>query len=514
LSDRTLVEAAIFAAGNSRVDQSIDQVSFFGQDSFRVNRKLTINYGVRYDADLGFYDGKFGVTQANNRGVQALQRIGVYAQGEDGLAQNDKNNFSPRIGIAYDPTGTGKAVLRANYGVFYDQIFQNVQFFALQQSNRSIYTTVVLFDQDIPRLGIDPLPTNPGTITELPAGSQLRTIDPNITTPYSQQSSINFQYEFLPNYVFETQYIHILGLHEFVTLELNERIGAANPNFIVGTPTAQNPRSLDNLFRAAGFPSFGRVRQASSIGRSRYDGFTVGIQKRFSGSGAIKSQFGANYTLSRTLAYGSAAGAGRNSFEFGFENHFNFFRKIDLGRTGEDARHRFVFNGLVDLPYGFQVSSIVQAESARPFPVLISRDLNGDGRAADYARVDSAGNFIRQPGGITAQGNVLGVNPGRGVPYFQVDMRITKRVFIKEKVKIEGYLEFFNLFDRANVGNTFGDGGIGDVNSSIATGRNTPPRDVQNAKDFLPTGLLGSGFGAGTTVGVPFQMQIGFRISF
>lgn len=508
LSDINVVDLVILSDGNSRVDQVVKQFSFYGQDSFRVNNKFTFNYGVRYDADFGFYDPKNG-SYENNRGVQALRRIGIFSP-NGGVPENDKNNFSPRIGFAYDPTGRGKAVLRASYGLFYDQIFTNVQFFALQQTGDNIYTSV-LFDPI--RFGIDPLPRQTGSVPNVPANGTLRLIDPNIVTPYSQQSSINFQYEIKPGLILETQYIHILGLHEFANLELNSRIGAANPNFVVGTPSSQNPRSLTPNFLASGQPAFGRVRFAASIGRSRYDGFTIGINKRYGGDGPFKYQFGFNYTLARTLAYGGPGlGASRNDFGNTFENQFAMFRPIDLGRTGEDARHRAVINGILDMPYGFQVSSIIQAESARPFAVVDGNDLNGDGRFDDFVRVDGNGNFIQfnpgdRPG---SNGRVLGINPGRGIPYFQVDLRVTKNVRFGERLKAEGYVEFFNLFNRANIGNNFN----GDISSTIATGKNTAPRNPVNLQDLQPAGLLGSAFGAGTTVGIPFQMQLGFRLSF
>ena len=139
-------------------------------------------------------------------------------------------------------------------------------------------------------------------------------------------------------------------------------------------------------------------------------------------------------------------------------------------------------------------------------------DVNGNGSppANDFIRVDGNGNFIRFKKGDKITGIPLGINPGRGVPYFQVDMRVTKRVNIGERIKIEGYVEFFNLLNRANIGNTFQDS----IFSQIATGKNTPPRDSLNVKDLQPTGLLGSSFGAGTTIGIPFNAQFGVRVSF
>ncbi|KAF0249377.1 MAG: TonB-dependent receptor, partial [bacterium] len=426
LSNPAFVDAVTLADGNSRVDQVNKQLSLYGQDSFRINNRLTLNYGIRYDVDYGFYEPKRG-TYENNRGVQALRRIGLLPMGKGAIPQDDTNNVSPRIGFAYDPTGKGKAVIRASYGLFYDQIFTNVQFFALQQSGQNTYTAITSFDPF--RLGIDPLPVQTGNLSNVPANGQLRFIDPNIVTPYSQQASINFQYELSKNFVLETQYIHILGLHEFANIELNSRLGALNPNF-VAMPGVANPRQLTADFQRTGQPVFGRVRMASSVSRSRYDGFTVGVNKRYGGDGRFKYQYGFNYTLSRTLAYGSpATGASRNDFGNVFENPFNLFRPIDLGRTGEDSRHRVVINGIVDMPFGFQVSSIIQAESARPFPVFISSDINGDGRFADAARVDGNGNFT-----FSNAGRSLGVNPGRGVPYFQVDLRVTKSIKVSEKL--------------------------------------------------------------------------------
>jgi hypothetical protein len=499
------IAGGLIADGNPQVDQSIDQYSFYGQDSWRVNRKFTINYGIRYDADIGFYETKGGRDQSFNRGVIALQRIGVLPQGKDALPQNDRNNVSPRLGFAYDPKGDGKAVLRASYGIFYDQIFQNVQFFALQQTGEDVYTFLFFDGVDLGRDPLRGLPAQTGSLKELPPASSPRIIDPNISTPYTQQASINFQYEFAPSWVFDTNYIHILGLHQFMNEELSFRTAVLNPNFTVGG--ARGPRTLDAAFAAAGLGPFTRVRSANSVNRSRYDAFTIGVNKRYSGSGSFKTQFGAHYTLSRALVYGGAGGSQVNDFGTTFENPVDFFRPIDLGRSSSDARHRFVLNGLVDMPFDFQVSTIVQAEAARPFTVFDGNfDLNGDGRFADFARVDASGNFIRfKNGDRPSIGIPLGPGSAKGVPYFQVDLRLTKRIKIGERAKVEGYVEFFNLLDRANIGNSFN----GDISQTFPDG--SSPRRV---KDLQPTGLLGSAFGAGTTIGVPFQAQFGVRISF
>src|SRR5207249_2899441 len=169
------VDQLFLGDGDSRIDQRVDQLSAFGQDSFRINRRLTLNYGIRYDVDFGFYDPKNG-SQATNRAVIALQKIGMLPLDKTALPSDDTNNISPRIGFAYDPRGDGKGVLRASYGIFFDQIFQNVQFFGLQQAKPSIY---LILNFDPIRIGIDPLPQRTGFVPEILQFSNGRAIDPH-----------------------------------------------------------------------------------------------------------------------------------------------------------------------------------------------------------------------------------------------------------------------------------------------------------------------------------------------
>src|SRR5712664_3372005 len=96
--------------GNSKQPFDNIPIGFFGQDSWKVNRKLTLNYGVRYDVEISPL-----FTPATAVNAAAEQALGVV----EGIPR-DYNNVAPRFGLAFDPTGSGKTVIRAGFGLFYD----------------------------------------------------------------------------------------------------------------------------------------------------------------------------------------------------------------------------------------------------------------------------------------------------------------------------------------------------------------------------------------------------------
>src|SRR6185295_16240473 len=119
-----------------------------------VRPRFTLNLGVRYDVDHGFVDHAHA---AENRAFIALKIIGSGWARK--VVEDDTNNFSPRIGFAWDVRGDARSVVRGGYGMYYDQSFLNVPLFAVQQSNPEIYAT---FLNDADNLSIDsPLPSIP-----------------------------------------------------------------------------------------------------------------------------------------------------------------------------------------------------------------------------------------------------------------------------------------------------------------------------------------------------------------
>src|SRR6185295_8623666 len=238
--------------------------------------------GMRYDVDIGFVDADHA---AENRVFRALRIIGNRFGSH--TPKDDTNNFSPRIGFAWDFRGNGRSVLRAGYGIYYDQSFLNVPLFAVQFANPEIYAN---FTNGNDNLALDsPPPVVPRPLVNPLSGSRGRMLDQDFESPYSQQWNLGYAQELGSNMALEFDYVHILGLHEFTSLDINPRIGPL-VNAQRDQSSGSFPRILAPQFAAhageliAAFGTatpFGRITVAQSDGRSRYDAFTVSFKRRY-----------------------------------------------------------------------------------------------------------------------------------------------------------------------------------------------------------------------------------------
>ncbi|HEX5731634.1 MAG TPA: TonB-dependent receptor [Blastocatellia bacterium] len=476
------VVGAIFLSGGDpsfNLRDGADQLSWYVQDDWKVTPRFTLNLGLRYDVDYGFVDSN---NQVNNRTFRFLQIIG--SPFGERVVEDDTNNFSPRIGMAWDITGDGRSVLRGGYGIYYDQSFLNVPLFAVQLANPEIYATFQRVGEDL-SISSAP-PAIPRPLTQPLPGARGRLIDPDFESPYSQQFNIGYAQELWRNASIEFDYVHILGLHEFTGLEINPRVGPLQ-NAQFEDPVGSFPRVLQPLVNAnqaaliAEFGNgnpFGRITVAQSDGRSRYDAFTISFKKRY----ANRFQLNSHYTLSRAVAwFGTIA-------DFGLQpiNPFNKFDPdANFGYTPEDERHRFVLSGVIDMPWGFQVSPILQLASARPFSILPFCglcDINRDGVANDRQTRD--GNDQNQLPPATE----------RGDSFKQINVRVSKFFNFTERRRLGVFFEAFNLFNAANFGNQF--------------------QNVVDTDDFLlPVNFFGA-TGFSEPIGIPFQAQFGFRFNF
>ena len=474
-----VVGAVILSGGDPSFNlrEGAKQFAFYVQDDWKMTPRFTLNLGVRYDVDYGFVDHAHA---AENRAYRALKIIGSPFARK--VVEDDKNNFSPRIGFAWDVRGDARSVVRGGYGMYYDQSFLNVPLFAVQQSNPEIYAT---FLNDADNLSIDsPPPSIPRPLKNPLSGSRGRMLDPDFESPYTQQWNLGYAQEIGRNMSLELDYVHILGLHEFTGFDINPRIGplinaqrsTSNPGRIL---TSQFAAHAAELTAAFGSPTpFGRITVAQSDGRSRYDAFTASFKKRY----ANKYQLNAHYTLSKAQSWFGAIG------DFGLQpqNLFNKWDPINFGPAGEDERHRFVLSGIFDLPVGFQVAPIFQLASARPYGVFPSCgcDINRDGVNNDRDSVNP---------GVDDQ-HKLPLNNKRGDSFSQLNVRVSKFFKWGESKKLGLFFEAFNVFNTGNYGNQF--------------------QNVTGSPDFgKPINFFGA-TGFSEPLGIPFQAQFGARFSF
>lgn len=530
------VQEITFSTGNGDTSQPrVHQLAFYFQDDYKISPRLTLNLGLRWDANINLL-----VDQTNNRTMRILEQLDhpraqAIAGDADKLRRTTPSwkEFQPRIGFAWDPLGDGEAVIRGGYGIFYDQLFQNLTLFSTQQTNPTIYQTVLdLVNTEVGvgdladfRFGVDPLPTpaNPNN-TELEFGGFGRINDPDLRDPYVQKFSIGVQKTIGRNYVLSSDYVHTLGIHENRVQNINPLIrSVCDPDFPGSTPNSPEcvrgaaTRFFDRAFEEAGLGAgrLGQINMFTSTNRSMFDSWTTSFQGRARGT-----IFKISYVLSSSRAWGGqpTASYGGNGIAITPEQQF---RPEEFGPTRIDERHRIVASGVFDIPWGIQLSPIVQFATARPYSLNTGVDVDGDGRstvdricegtdpAAIFAARGNAAaigalnpvgctqvkvNSVRKGFIVDENGRVVDTRTGR---YFNVDLRVTRVFGVGESIKIKPYAEFYNLFDVDNL--AYADR----LGLSVATSASTFRQ---------PVTLYGPGFGP--PVGRPLTVQLGFRVDF
>ncbi len=460
------------------VNRTMSHYGFYVQDDIRMKR-LTVSLGLRYD----FVHNLF-----YNRGTLAEQLVRDNVGSVPGgptrrLPTDDKNNFAPRVGVAYDLTGDGHTVVRAGYVRLFDpaSILASTLFSDLevtQVNGNPPFNFVFVpgaflgfFNMPCSTIPCQPAVFDAGT---LPFSFPIGFVNsPDMRVAYSDQVNGGFAYQF-KNGPLEGLTIDIDGVYAR-TRGLTQ---GRNLNFCIN----QDPACLSGSFTPTGvnFPQAGandpitniprQIFLEDSTGRNDYKALIISARRNF---GKLWQLF-ASYTLSR-------AETDTNQFTFVVLDQLQPNGPGELGPSNWDETHRAVISGVVYLPYRFQLSNIITAASARPFTPAGSGDVNLDGVPSVFGAIDNG------PGGSRTQNTASGDRVGkrgsrRGDPTFTWDLRIS-RVFPLEKLsphaQIEGLFEVFNLTNQANFGQNFFD----DVDDPARFGTPiniiTPPRTAQ-----------------------------------
>jgi hypothetical protein len=523
------VQELTFNTGSGSTAQPpAHSLGLYYQDDYKVSRRLTLNLGLRWDANPKFLVPQLtndplttnraiaALLEVKNAGISdpvaadGLARVNDLVGNESPLRRNTASwkEFQPRVGFAWDPTGTGKVIIRGGFGIARDQIFQNLTLFSIQQTNPTLYQTVLDLTNpagtactpapggtpttDLCRFsfGNTPLPSPNVVPSELTAGGTGRIIDPRLNDPWSEQASIGVAWQAGNDYALSVDYYHVLGTHEPRVLQMNPVLSSlcdstyptANPadaRCINGADT----RLLDVAFEDAGLGigRLGELRDYSTNTRSLYDGINIVLKKRFSRN----FMFQASDVISWSRGWGglptsSYGGSGLNI------TPEREYLSGEFGPTNFDERNRFTASGVFMLPYGFEVAPSFQASSGRPYTGLAGLDIDGDGRSTiDRACAD----------GSTALGcKELQVNSLRGKPFIEFDLRTAYAFKIRENMKFRVIWEMYNIGNRNNSCNN--------VDTNFYGGTFGQPQ-----------GYCG-GQGPGATFGNAYRSQFGFRFEF
>ncbi len=541
------------------------QFNFYGQDQWRVRRNLTLSYGLRYEYNTPAREVNRRIESSfTDPALDLVPGLKRFIDGRTSIYDSDRNNFAPRLGLAYSPKLFGSdhpTTLRVGYGLYYDQILG-----AVVSQSRSVFprfVTVnlagglgsVFFDPNNPTTPLGLL--NPSG-SQIVSGNSLNRLDPSTTLasqlnfincvataggapclsffgldpggfslpaasgvevtlparklqmPMAHQYSFSFEQQINSNMIASASYVGTLGrkLLRFTTPNLGTNSillpvmfdislrgnNAFQPNFFgLAVQPGTRINAAGQFTGGRPEPGVGGVQIFETTASSRYDALQLQLRGRFQRS----LQYQLAYTLSKTTDDVSDVFdlAGASALP---QNSLNL--KNERGLANFDARHRFSYNFVYDVPSsnfksdvvrgflrGLQISGTGRFQTGQPFTVNSIYDVNLDGNLTD--RLNSTNGLVvtgnrRQPLRLTVdpltllapvgQDGKVGRNSFRAGNLLELDLSATKTFKISERQNFIFRMDVFNFINRANFGapvRSLEAPGFGQATDTVTPGR-------------------------------------------
>ena len=418
------------AAGASSIKN--EDYALFAQDKWQVRPNFTLSYGLRWEAQI-FPDPITPPSQTAYGKFLSDPRFP-----SDGTLHSPKKEFQPRLGFAWDLSKKGRSVLRASYGIYYAR--QNMLSQVGSITTNGVQQQTIaggLFANSSIR------PTWPGLVTPtagscstihnfalagpftnpFPCFSGVRVFSRDYANPRVNTINVGFEQEIAPDISLYFDFTHAKGVHLTRFLNVNRRLDAA------------------------GFPIFGdylgEVAVTSAVGRSNYNGFTVGMRKRFS----KRYQFEWNYVYSKDRDDDSNE---RDPFT---DRSFDITNPgLDYSYSDRDIRHKFNFYTFAELGWGLEGNFRVQARSAQPI--------------TPATRTATNRNSLRKDN-----------------KYFSFDWRLQRPFKFGEHYALIPTFEMFNTFNNPNNVNPLSTAALFNFDGFLRQGVGDP-RQVQLALRF------------------------------
>jgi hypothetical protein len=396
-----------------------NDMSFYGQDSWKFTRRLTLNLGLRWeyygiqhnadpklDSNFVYGSGSSLFDKVRNGRVDTVAATANSpASPVGGLWEKRLHNFGPRAGFAWDLFGDGRTSLRGGYGIAYERNFGNVTFNVIQNPPAQFNANFPAAAQPFEPGNLGPFA---GTGTKRLNNPSLRYVKQDLPTAYSQSWNLALQREILHGSLFAMEYTGSRGVHLYSIENLNQ-VGFGV--IYEGTDPVVN-NSFDRLNR-----QYGNMNTRGANGFSYYDS----LNSRFVSTNLFHQglDFTVNYTWSHTIDNLSSTFSETPQTEnLGLLDPFQ--PALDKGNADFDARHRVAISAVWTLPYaknthgfvrqifdGWEFAPIVTARTGNSFTVFDSTNNVGDTVAARY--IVPAGANIPLTG-TTANNTSLGGN--------------------------------------------------------------------------------------------------------
>jgi hypothetical protein len=518
-----LGQSVQFFQGGGQFDRGLRKriAAGYAQDEFRMTSHLTLNYGLRYEINTPY-------TEIRNRlnAWEPGHQSTVYPDAPEGLlfpgdpgvpagiAPVDYHEFMPRIGLAWDPLGASKFVIRAGYGIFYDG-FTNGTGGPLQAAVSALPWTQAY---QLPGPGFNIANPYGGSATPFGAGNfvapaTVLTVQSGMVPPYSQNWNLSIERVIAKDYLLDVRYVGNKGTHLSRFIEANPSIYGPGVN-----PENNNNIRQYTTCNAAGVCNYGSVGLLADEASSSYHALEVAFSRHYSHGLSFLASFWYSKSLddiSTLNVAGSAPTlvAGENDLA---QNPFDL--AAEKGPSLFDAKLRFVFSGTYAIPAwrngsrlaqyltnGWQFNAIATLSSGTPFTVYDSADVSLQGSAPEITGFySSKPDLISNPN--TGQPNTpnewisrspfLQLNPVtqagqygnegrnvvRGPGIEDVDVSLFRNFNIKENRRVQFRAECFNLLNHPNFGLPENDLESPAFGQILQAG---PPRLMQLALKFL-----------------------------
>jgi hypothetical protein len=459
----------------------------YAQDEFRPLSNLTVNAGVRYEVSVPFVD----VNDALNafRPGQQSQRFpdaptGLVYPGDPGVPRGtyttDKNNFAPRLGLAWDPRGDGRTSLRAAWGIFYDALAGQGDFF---QNGVLAPPFTPLLEVNSPPAALtlrDPLQAVSGGATNFPPGLTFIGWGEDFEQPSAQHFNVSWQQELTTRIGLEVGYVGSRGKNLPIFMEVNPGLY---------TPGQTQPG-------ARLYPAFALVRPTFSNAKSWYNSLQSSVRMRPTN--------GISFLLSYTLGHAEDHVSGLNiggearpvmPVAIGDDASVERALTFEKGAALFDVRHRLVLSFNAELPApegagqvtevllrGWQVNGIFQVQSGFPLTAIDNtlsiRYLTNRPNQICDPNSDAPGTvdewfettcFQRRALAETAEPGSAPRNSIRGPGFARTDLSLFRNIRVTDNHRIQLRIEAFNLFNQTRFGqpgNQIGTPNFGRITSS------------------------------------------------